>query len=328
MELNNFQYTAPSNSSAAYFPNNNPNKFQVKVPYPLTLPGEWEVALIGIQYHSAWLTLERPQYFILWMLPEEDQILNLLNYEAAKSADYYLQGEESAFPAEEINFSRVTYKPFNSINRLHTTIALPAGNYDSISDCISALNHEILMVWSRRMWPAKLPKHKDLDLSFHYNSATAQLNASHIGFKAIQFVSSEPSILNNLGFHYIKTHQHKAVNAYDHDRIFYVFDGTKAGTPKLQTQNQNNFMYIHSNIIQHQNVGHQKAQLLSIVPVRTTQGEQSYCKCDPPFYLPLTTSELDSIDIKIVNEKGEPFPFPPDTNVIIRLHFRRVRGIL
>ena len=328
MELNNFQYTAPSNSSATYFPNNNPNKFQVKVPYPLTLAGEWEVALVDIQYQHSWLTLEQPQHFLLWMYPEETKIFQLLNYEAAKSDDYYLQGEQSAFPAEDINFSRVTYHPFNSTNRLHTTIALPAGNYDSISDCVSALNHEILMFWSYRKWPAKLAKHKDLDLTFHYNSATQQLKTSLIGFNSIQFVSSEPSILSNLGFHYIKTHQHKAVNAYDHDRIFYVFDGTMTGTSKLQTQNQNNFMYIHSNIIQHQNVGHQKAQLLAIVPVRTAQGEQSYWKCDPPFYLSLKTSELDSIDIKILNEKGEPFPFPPDTNVIIRLHFRRLRGIL
>ena len=83
-----------------------------------------------------------------------------------------------------------------------------------------------------------------------------------------------------------------------------------SGTPKFQPQNQNSF------IIQQQNVGHQKAQLLAIVPVRTAQGAQSYLKCDPPFYLALTTSELDSIDIKILNEKGEPFPFTPDTNVI------------
>ncbi len=61
MELNNFQYTAPSNSSAARFPSNNPNKFQVKVPYPLTLAGEWVVALVDIQYQSAWITLEQSQ---------------------------------------------------------------------------------------------------------------------------------------------------------------------------------------------------------------------------------------------------------------------------
>ncbi len=79
MVLNNFQYTAPRNSSAAYFPNNKHNKFQVKVPHPITLAGEWEVSLVDIQYHHAWLTLEQPLYFILWMLPEETKIFDLVN---------------------------------------------------------------------------------------------------------------------------------------------------------------------------------------------------------------------------------------------------------
>ena len=323
MVLNNLQYTAPSNSSAAYFPNNKPNNFQVKVPHPINLPGEWEVSLVDIQYHSSWLTLDQPQHFILWMFPEEMKIFNLINYEASKSDDYYLLGTQSAAPAQEVKWSRSTYRPFNSGNHLATIIALPAGNYDSISDCVSALNQEILMFWSLRAWPAKISKHKDIDLSFHYNSNTNQLIGSHIGFKGIEFVSIEPSILSNLGFHYIKTHQHKAVNVFDQDRLYYVFEGTKAGTPKLQTQTNNNFMYIHSNIIQHQNIGHQKAQLLAIVPVRAEHGGQKYWKCDPPFYLPLKTSELDSFDINIENEKGEPFSFTSVTNVIIRLHFRR-----
>ena len=174
------------------------------------------------------------------------------------------------------------------------------------------------------------------------------MNACHTGFKTIQFVSSEPSILSKLGFHYIKTHQPNAVNWYHQDMTYYVFDGTKAGTPKLQTQNKNNFMYNHStstrwptcwcqtyiihhrsyiihhtDIIQHQNFGQQKAQLLSIVPVRAEHRVQKYWKCDPPFYLPLKTSELDSIEIKIDIHIGELFPFTPDTNVIIRLHFTR-----
>ena len=196
MELNNFQYTAPSNSSAAYFPNNKPNKFQVKLPHPIAIAGEWEVALVDIQYHSAWLRLEQPQHFLLWMYPEETKIFDLINYEASISDHYYLSGKQSAVPAQEVNWSRVTYRPFNSNDRLPTIIALPAGNYDTVSDCVSALNQEILLFWSLRAWPAKVPKHKDIDLSFHYNSITKQLNASHIGFKAIQFVSSEPSILS------------------------------------------------------------------------------------------------------------------------------------
>ena len=323
MELNNFQYTAPSNSSAAYFPNNKHNKFQVKLPHPIYLAGEWEVSLVDILYHTAWLTLEHPQHFILWMLPEDVKIFNLINDEAAESKYFYLAGKQSAVPSKDVQWSTQTYRPFNSTLRLPTIIALPAGHYDSISDCLSSLNHEILMFWSKRKWPAKLPKQKELDLSFLYNRTTKQVSVTHIGFNAIQFVSAESLTLANLGFHCINTHKHKAVNEYDKDRVYYVFNGTKPGAPKLQTLNENNFMYIHSNIIQHQNVGHQKAQLLAIVPVRAEHGGQKYWKCDPPFYLPLKTSELDSFDIKIENELGEPFPFTPDTNVIIRLHFRR-----
>ena len=239
MELNNFQYTAPSNSSAAYFPNNKHNKFQVKVPYPITLAGEWEVALIDIQYQVAWITLEQAQYFILWMLTEDPKIFNLLYAEADKADNYYLSGKDSKIGAIEINWSTRTYKPFKPIDRLSPIISLPAGNYESISDLLSSLNQEILLFWSFRKWPVKLPKHTNIDLTFHYNSSKHQVSVSHIGFKAIQLVSTDRSMLSNLGFHYIKTHQHKALNGFDQDRLYYVFDGTKVGTPKLQ--NQNNF---------------------------------------------------------------------------------------
>ena len=180
------------------FPNHNPNKFQVKVPYPLTLTGDWEVCLVDIQYHTSWLSLEQPKYFILWMLPDETSLFNLINDEAADSKQYYLAGGQSKLTSQEVQWSTQTYQPFNSIDRLSTIIALPAGHYDSISDCVSALNQEILMFWSKRKWPAKLAKQQELDLSFHYNSITNQVNASHIGFKAIQIVSTEPSIISNL----------------------------------------------------------------------------------------------------------------------------------
>jgi len=200
MELNNFQYTAPSNSSTAYFPNNKANKFQVKVPHPITLAGEWEVYLVDIQYHSAWLTLKQPQHFILWMLPEDVKIFNLINDEAGDSKDYYLSDRQSAVSAKDVQWSTQTYKPFNSIHRLSTIIALPAGDYDSISDFVSSLNQEIMMFCSRRHCPAKVQKHKDIDLSFHYNSITKQVHLTHIGFKAIQLVSVESLTLANLGF--------------------------------------------------------------------------------------------------------------------------------
>ncbi len=84
------------------------------------------------------------------MLPEETRIFDLLNYEASISDDYYLSGTQSAAPDQEANKPRSTYRPFNSDNRLATIISLPATNYDSISDCISALNHDLdVLVWAK-----------------------------------------------------------------------------------------------------------------------------------------------------------------------------------
>ena len=323
MEENNFQYTLPSNSSSRYFPGNKPNQFQINVPHPISLSGEWEVALIDIQYHATWLTLEEPQYFILWMQTEDDKIFNLLYDEAAYADSYYLSRKESSLGAIEVNWSTRTYAPFKPTGRLSPIISLPAGNYDSISDCLTSLNNDILLFWSYRNWPHKREKHKDLELSFHFNPRKRHLSVTQIGFKSFQLVSTDRTLLSNLGFRYIKTHRHKALNGNDKDRTYYIFNAPKADEPKLQSDLKNNFMYIHFNLIQHQNIANTRAQILAIVPVRTAQGGQSYWKCDPPFYLPLRTKELHSLEIKIENEKGELFPFTPNSNLIIRLHFRR-----
>ena len=144
-----------------------------------------EVALIDIQYQAAWITLEHAQYFILWMLTEDEKIFNLLYFEADKADKYYLSGKDSKIGAIEINWSTRTYKPFKPIDRLSPIISLPAGNYESISDLVSSLNQEILLFWSFRQWPLKLPKHKNIDLTFHYNPSKHQVSLSHIGFKAI-----------------------------------------------------------------------------------------------------------------------------------------------
>ena len=106
MEQYIFQYTLPSNSSAIYYPENKPNEFLVKVPRPITKAGEWEVFLLDIQSHHAWLTLEQPQYFILCMYPEEARIVDLLNFEAAASDAYYLLGKQSELLAQEMNWSK------------------------------------------------------------------------------------------------------------------------------------------------------------------------------------------------------------------------------
>lgn len=49
-----FFVVLPSNSSAIYFPNNKPQSYKVKLVRPISLQGNWEVALAEIFYQRTW----------------------------------------------------------------------------------------------------------------------------------------------------------------------------------------------------------------------------------------------------------------------------------
>ena len=54
-----FYLTLPSNSSMAYFPNNTVANFRGKLAETIDLPGQWEVALVGLHYPHTWPTIKK-----------------------------------------------------------------------------------------------------------------------------------------------------------------------------------------------------------------------------------------------------------------------------
>ena len=84
-------------------------------------------------------------------------------------------------------------------------------------------------------------------------------------------------------------------------------------------------MFVFSELVKYQVVGDIEAPLLATLPVTGRNKETCYWSCDPPYYIPVAQTTLNSINIKICNEDGEPFPFPDDGKVFCRLNFRRRR---
>ncbi len=82
MADHSFQITLPSNSSSRYFPDNQANHFQVRVPNAFTLQGEWEAALEDIQFDNYWLYLlsflKMKRSFTLSMLNQKNQLIHIL----------------------------------------------------------------------------------------------------------------------------------------------------------------------------------------------------------------------------------------------------------
>ena len=68
------------------------------------------------------------------------------------------------------------------------------------------------------------------------------------------------------------------------------------------------------------------APLLEIVPVRSVPGNRIHFSVNPLTYLPVNRDYINSINIVIVDEYGNPVVFPDDVeNVVCRMRFRRVR---
>jgi hypothetical protein len=59
-----FQLTLPSNASITFSPDNKPANYTTTLPSPISLEGEWEVALIDIQYPHNWMNITKDVYII------------------------------------------------------------------------------------------------------------------------------------------------------------------------------------------------------------------------------------------------------------------------
>ena len=201
---------------------------------------------------------------------------------------------------------------------------LPAGYYESAGACFSEINQAILRSFS------PIPKIREerpfsdaIKTNFVYDPDLREFKTIHTGFTKVQFVARDTFLLNSLGFRMILIHNHKPVNGFDHERIFYVFEAISHGKPNLLARTFDTSLYISSDILKLQTYGKGYEPLLGIVPILPQTSGQIYWKPTTPFYLSLKTNILDTIEIWIKNEKREPFPFKPQSKAVLRLHFRR-----
>lgn len=105
VEEDEFYLTLPSNSSMQYFPDNKTTNFVTQLPQQLKLDGQWEVALVEIQYPHSFYTVNDHENIIYYTLEH--------------------------------------YGKKNSLEKtasLKKKTRIPAGNYDSINDVIHELN--------------------------------------------------------------------------------------------------------------------------------------------------------------------------------------------
>ena len=129
----------------------------------------------------------------------------------------------------------------------------------------------------------------------------------------------------------IKTKDGVIVNLFTKISDLFGFNENEAIVTGIQKGSRvvdiNSFhsMFLYSNIIEYHAVGDARAPLLRTVNVEGNPGEIINKTYDSPHYISLKQKLVDTIEIDIRGDTGQPIPFVSG-KVIVKLHFRKRRS--
>ena len=321
-----FQLTLPSNSNLADHPRNTLNEYTIQLPQELNLDGDWEAALVDIQYPrftipDAQCTGDKLGFMVIAPGDKQWDIRNRAHDVAADSLDERLW---------DMPFDESFSKSFESKNRSAQISSLNYQRADRIPDNANTTLQSILdhlnnqytnRVWDRGVNYGVVPI--EFEPQFHA-SYDSQLNRVKLEVREAEvvIVSNSPALAKCLGFRHVFAHRFK-----DGDpNTAYIF---KAGiAPAPPAINHIRSIYLYSDIIRDQIVGNTLCPLLGVLPVQTSENTlQSYWAFNPPYYMPIRYNRLNTMTIKLCSETGEAIPFLKENagHVIVRMNFRRKR---
>lgn len=208
------------------------------------------------------------------------------------------------------------------------TMCIPKGHYKTIEELGEFIQHG----FSRLMQPLIAKCGFAPGLRFQYDRITGVGRFhSDDGFR-IHFVTTNIYIMETL-FFFSRTHTATATSVHG-ERLTqppvhsYLLPLTSTHEAELEHLSS---LYVYSDIAPYQFIGNTSAQILSIVPIESTEnenhqrGKQQFYTVNPPYYMPVPKPEINTINIEIRTDFALPFPFGDTGNskVRCRLHFRK-----
>ena len=301
-----YQLTLPSNASGDMFPGNRPDHYITKFQTELNLVGEWEVALMDIQYPYNWANVKTMVFAVVCSYKPSGDTASLIQ----KACDQSYAEAYSIWDTETKRLGdllkAIDYKWLKSAV-FSKFIVIPEGFYPS-AEYIGQLVVEKF----KRFMPNEL---NSIELISHYDPVTKELAFGSKGLSTFHFATMDSTLGVVIG---------QPADVQIKDVVFY--EPPKGLTRKCHLQTHPS-MYIYTDLIKWQNVGDKMAPLLGVLPVQGFPGEQVYWSFNPPFYIPIQhDSPVATAEIRICTENGDPFPFSPAGTVVCRLHMRRKRG--
>lgn len=303
-------------------------------PIQCSPPHQWEFALIDIQFPHNWPNVLETTYlgFFVEILPNyrnEDKMPPDLLGTPQAAASAIAAGHLPINEDFEITLREAWYLDtyFDIDWTFATHMCIPKGHYQSIEE----LGNFIQRSFSRAMQPLMAKCDISPGLTFQYDNITgiARFRTGD-GYK-VHFLASNPYIMETL-FYFPRSHTSKS--AYEGRSLTrppahtYTLPLTSTHEAELEHLSS---LYVYSDIAQHQLIGNTSAQILSIIPIESTEnenherGKQQFYTVNPPYYMPVPKPIIDAINIEIRTDFALPFPFAETGNskVRCRLHFRK-----
>ena len=301
-----FQITLPSNSSLKYSPDNKSSNFTTTLPAPITLEGEWEVALIDLQYPHNWMNIPNDVYILYGILPSKKgtEILKDMDDSFTFSLTAYANQIK-----EELEFSKQVNFLQEKLGKV-MAVRLPRGYYNSVKDLVSVVNKGIQEELSRSDDHAK-GSLREIDIIYDLNPITRTMRLVRKGMTKLVTICHDKRVKAILDL--------ASTEPTGKDEVVIEEKVLIATTTSI---------YVYTDIIKYQYVGDAKVPLLGVLPVQGSDGEQCYWSFQPPYYIPLSMTTLAAINMQLSDDTGEEIPFAKDGKVVARLHFRRVRSML
>ena len=295
-----FQLTLPSTLSAEFFPNNKGTDFTTKLPTTLALVGEWEVALIDIQYPHNWYNVPEDVGIVLILEPIDETILNTLESFSVSSFKKNGTYVPKPFLDEIQKNEQILAKKAHFF-----CLRVPKGYYENASEIITIINQELDLAF-RVGDEEKTKLLKGATFKYSYNPISRKTTADVRGYRSQSILCKNKQIkkiLDDTGFGPASKEDKLGENKSVVDAITSI--------------------YVYSDQTKYQTVGDSQVPLIGVFPVQGKDGDQLYWSFNPPYYIPVSTSTMASINIHLCDDRGDDIPFQKEGKVVVRLHFRR-----
>ena len=299
--INQFYLTLPSDSSMEVFPHNTLCCYTAKLPQAIHLDQDahWEVALVEMIHPTQIKNIVENQNTFTVEVYDE-QLQKHLDERSIVS---------DPFKTEDPKTKRSTY-----------LITIPTGYYFSGQHLVTTLSTRFNTVFAKVLDKAKK------SVTFEYNKVARRLmiKFSEDKLMAITFC---PELYDILGGDLRLVKKKNEIPAMTSN-----LDFAKYFRFPVEMNQGLNLMFVYSDVVEYNVVGHTSAPLLRVIPFKVDsaasadeEGGNTYHvhrEFVHSHYLPVNKSYFDSVNITIKGELGQNIPFTKG-KVTVKLHFQK-----